>query len=187
MGIGGILLNPNGRITKNQFWQGIVVLVAAQLLITGVSLFFPPMSSGGLALLFSLVFSAVLIYLYLCVYGKRLHDAGATTWFFCLFLLGFVILWVLSIDFFYGLFGASFFGMMMESIEIMNNEGEAAMQEFTEAYALENRNGIAYGGMAQLVVLNILTGLIPGVLLKSDPFENAHGQPVHGGVEEDFE
>lgn len=62
-----VLLNPNGRIAPREFWIGVLILVAGNVL-AGV---LPAV--GGLLWLF-------LIYVGVCVYGKRLHDAGRSAW-----------------------------------------------------------------------------------------------------------
>jgi uncharacterized membrane protein YhaH (DUF805 family) len=62
-----VLLNPNGRIAPREFWLGVLVLIAGNIL-SGV---LPVL--GGLLWLF-------LIYVGVCVYGKRLHDAGQSAW-----------------------------------------------------------------------------------------------------------
>lgn len=183
-----LLLSPTGRIGKRQFWQGVVILVAAQLIMTGISLLFvsPTDASGPMGMLISFGFSIAYFYVYLCVYGKRLHDAGTSAWWYLLMAFGWIALYLLTIDFFYGIFGSSFWEPVMQSIELTQSQGEAASAEFMEAYALENKYANAYGGGVQAIVLNLIVGLIPGVLLSSDPFENMHGEPV-GGTAEEFE
>lgn len=62
-----VLLNPNGRIAQREFWIGVLVLIGGNIL-SGV---LPAV--GGLLWLF-------LIYVGVCVYGKRLHDTGRSAW-----------------------------------------------------------------------------------------------------------
>lgn len=62
-----VLLNPNGRIAQREFWIAVLILIAGNVL-AGV---LPVL--GGLLWLF-------LIYVGVCVYGKRLHDAGQSAW-----------------------------------------------------------------------------------------------------------
>ena len=62
-----VLFNPQGRITQGQFWGGWAVLVIANIL----AMFIP---------LLGLFVILGLIYVGICVYGKRLHDMGRTAW-----------------------------------------------------------------------------------------------------------
>lgn len=62
-----VLLNPNGRIAPRDFWIGVLLLIGGNVL----SGLLPAV--GGLLWLF-------LIYVGVCVYGKRLHDFGRSAW-----------------------------------------------------------------------------------------------------------
>jgi uncharacterized membrane protein YhaH (DUF805 family) len=62
-----VLLNPNGRIAPRDFWIGVLILIGGNIM-AGV---LPAV--GGLLWLF-------LIYVGVCVYGKRLHDTGRSAW-----------------------------------------------------------------------------------------------------------
>lgn len=67
MSISDVLFKPNGRIQAGQFWMGWGILVVANI----VSNFIPILN-------FLLYFG--LIYVGVCVYGKRLHDMGKSAW-----------------------------------------------------------------------------------------------------------
>ena len=62
-----LLMNPNGRISQRDYWIGVLVLVVGNVLAGMIPLL------GGLLWLF-------LIWVGLCVYGKRLHDFGRSAW-----------------------------------------------------------------------------------------------------------
>lgn len=66
-----LLLNPNGRLGRNRFWQGMVVLTVINVLVVGATSY---ISLGYIFALFLLVFPFV------CVIGKRLHDLGHSAW-----------------------------------------------------------------------------------------------------------
>ena len=80
--MGNLLFNPNGRINKGPFWQGVIVLTVLSVLMSVLSAYVSPFVS---------YLGIFLIYPYLCVYGKRLHDAGLTAWIFLAFLVGSLI------------------------------------------------------------------------------------------------
>ncbi|MCW5723906.1 MAG: DUF805 domain-containing protein [Maricaulaceae bacterium] len=80
MNIGKVLFSPNGRIGQQEFWIGWVILVAANVLLTWIPLL------GFLIML-------ALIYVGICVYGKRLHDSGRSAWMHAIpWALGIVLL-----------------------------------------------------------------------------------------------
>lgn len=58
-----LLFNPNGRIGPRDYWIGVAIIIGGNLLADVL-----PVLGGLLWLL--------LIWVGLCVYGKRLHDAG---------------------------------------------------------------------------------------------------------------
>ncbi|MFN3835687.1 MAG: DUF805 domain-containing protein [Glycocaulis sp.] len=67
MNITHVLFSPNGRIGQQEFWIGVLILVAANLIAN----FIP---------LLGFIISLVLIWVGIAVYGKRLHDAGKSAW-----------------------------------------------------------------------------------------------------------
>ena len=129
MGIMGVLFNPNGRIQANQFWQGVIVLVGFQivlqvLVVLGINL--------GV---FSTIIAVGIVYPYLCVYGKRLHDSNKTAWMFLLFAIGYVIITTASVLFIPGI------GDFFEQVMVLSQEGDQqALDAFITQYAEELGN-----------------------------------------------
>jgi len=60
-----LLFNPNGRIGQKDFWIGAAILLGGNILANILPIL------GGLLWL-------LLIWVGICVYGKRLHDIGQT-------------------------------------------------------------------------------------------------------------
>ena len=161
-----LLLNPNGRIARNRFWQGMVVLTVASVLVAAGSVM--------LGMLFSLL-SYALIYPYICVYGKRLHDAGFTAW------------WVIGVW-----FGTLIFNMIMSMIFtpfFMGEEEARIQEEMTERLLSGDLAGFSEGAeilagelLPLTLFLTVLTNLVAALAvgaLKTEPRENKHG-PVPG-------
>lgn len=67
MNLTHVLFSPNGRIGQQEYWIGILIIVGANLLLTWLPFIGTIIWLG-------------LIYVGICVYGKRLHDAGKTAW-----------------------------------------------------------------------------------------------------------
>jgi uncharacterized membrane protein YhaH (DUF805 family) len=67
-----LLLSADGRIKRQAYWMGWIVLLVASL-VGGFIL-------GLISRYASYVFSLALIYPYVCIYAKRLHDLGQSGW-----------------------------------------------------------------------------------------------------------
>lgn len=67
MNLTHVLFSPNGRIGQQEYWIGVLIIVAANVFLTWLPFIGTIIWLG-------------LIYIGLCVYGKRLHDAGKSAW-----------------------------------------------------------------------------------------------------------
>ena len=65
--MGPLLFDPNGRINGRPYWQGVLLLTVASVLITAAANMVAPMISW---------LNLLLIYPFICVFGKRFHDRG---------------------------------------------------------------------------------------------------------------
>jgi len=164
--MGNLLFSPNGRIARNRFWQGMVILTVASVLV-----------AAGAVMIGTLVslFGYLLIYPYICVYGKRLHDAGLTAW------------WVIGVWF--GTVVLNFILSLILTPMFMGEEELKIQEEMTERMMTGDFAGMMEGAeilASQLlpltifltVVTNLVAALVVG-LLPSEPRENKHG-PVPG-------
>lgn len=170
MGIMGVLFNPSGRIQANQFWQGVIVIVAYIIVVNVLGGYLPAII--GMILGISMY---LLPYPYLCVYGKRLHDNGKTAWLFLIMFLIFIIgiLFVVSSTPGFSEFTARY----MELAAEQDQEGlEALIGELSEG---EMANAIGMRALLYLVGINLLFGFLLA-RLHSDPHTNKHGPPVGG-------
>ena len=164
--MGNLLFNPNGRVARTRFLQGMVVLTVASVLVVAGS----TMVSSTVGFL-----NILLIFPYICVFGKRLHDAGTTAWWVLAIWLGSML-----IAFILGLVFGGFF-MTPEMVEIQ--------EEMSERLAAGDFAGFMQGTEIlsdKMLPLNILTTIGSNFILavvvgalKTEPRENKHG-PVPG-------
>ncbi len=169
--MGELLFNPQGRIVRNRFWQGLVLLTVATVLISAGSV----MVSQFLGLVHLL-----LIYPYICVYGKRLHDAGTTAW----WTIG---VWVGAqiVGFAVGLIIGPMFISPEDALiqqEMAERLAAGDFEGFMEGAEIVSRNMLPLN-LIGAVAMNAVMGLIVGYL-KTEPRENKHG-PVPGTSEAD--
>jgi uncharacterized membrane protein YhaH (DUF805 family) len=67
MNLGNVLFSPNGRIGQQEYWIGVLIIIGGNVLLSWIPFL-------------GFLISIGLIYVGVCVYGKRLHDMGKTAW-----------------------------------------------------------------------------------------------------------
>ncbi|MEO1553676.1 MAG: DUF805 domain-containing protein [Pseudomonadota bacterium] len=164
--MGELLLNPNGRIGRNRYWQGIVILTVASVLV----------AAGFRMLAIPLAFlHFALIYPYICVIGKRLHDAGLTAWLtLAVWLAAMIVNQIIS-----GILGT--FLISPETLETYEKVMELLEQNQVDP-AMEGMMIVLRDTVPLVVVTTILVGAVLALALgaiRSEPRENKHG-PVPG-------
>lgn len=170
--MGGLLFNPNGRIERNRFLQGMVVLTVASVLVVA--------GNTKVSSMIGFV-NLLLIFPYICVFGKRLHDAGTTAW----WVIG-VWLGSMAIAFVLGLFLGGFFttpemlAIQEEMSERLASGDFAGFMEGTELLS----EGLLPLNILTTIGSNLILALIVGAL-KTEPRENKHG-PVPGTGTQDL-
>lgn len=166
--MGNLLLSANGRIARARFLQGMVILTVASVLVSAGSV----MVGSGIGAL-----GLVLIYPYVCVFGKRLHDNGRTAWWV-------IPIWVASLvlSFILGLILGPFF-TGAEELQIQ--------KEMAERMAAGDWIGAMEGAellgqrllplnLVSTVAVNVILALGIGAL-STQPEENQYG-PVPAQV-----
>jgi uncharacterized membrane protein YhaH (DUF805 family) len=142
-----LFLTADGRIGKRDFWIGFAILFVANLVL-------------GMIPFLGMLISLLLIYPTVCIYSKRLHDAGRTAW---LMLVPFgVVVVCMIIAFMMG--GAALMGAGMAGSD--SAAGAAAMA--------------GMGGAALVIMLGFLVNIAFVLwvgLSNGDPGENRFGPP----------
>jgi uncharacterized membrane protein YhaH (DUF805 family) len=141
-----LFLSADGRIDKRDFWIGFAILFVAGLVL-------------GMIPVLGLI-SILLIYPWVCVYAKRLHDFGRSAW---LILAPVAVTAVLMIA------AIALGGMAMMGAGLANNETAMA----GSALAM----GGAIAGVALLSFLIWIGFALWVGLTNGDPAENRFGPP----------
>ena len=168
--MGYLLFSPNGRIAKHRFWQGMVVLTVASVLISAGAWLLNPILG---------VLSYALIFPYICVYGKRLHDGGSSAW----WVIG---VWGAAIILQLVLFMIFFFAILpnlmtpdqkeiLEDIIKLAEAGDNAETMKGVEFLMEQMDGVFQRAILVLIVMtNTIVALVLGSF-RSDPRENQYG------------
>ncbi len=161
--MGNLYLSPKGRIGPAAFQQAAIILIVISFVLNVL----PLLLSGFTAILG--ILGVVLIWPWICIWIKRLHDAGKSGWMLLLVILVMIILTTISTRIVY----------------MVTDFDQAAVQEA----ALKAGGGFmdiikASGEATKPIVLpSAIAGAIVQLiivfgankLLKSDPEENQYG------------
>ena len=146
-----LLLSPEGRISQKDFWIGVLVLVCLWLV------------SHFLHVLAPLIW-LLLVYPWVCIYAKRLHDFGKSGW---LVLLPIVVgIGALCLGLLFGGLGA--IGAL---VAIFTNGAEPSAWAAVFAGLGIMLAFLGLAAIAKLVFM-LWVGLSPG-----DPGDNRYGPP----------
>ena len=134
--------------------------------------FGPRLLAAALSLL-----SMISVYCYLCVYGKRLHDANITAWGFVPFLAGFLFLFTIIGGTLISIFAPDGAELLLQWDELQKR-GDIEQ-------AAELQPAVIQAIIAPMVVAFLASnGLLAYIAarLKSDPNTNAYGAPTGRSV-----
>ena len=175
MDIRYVLLSPNGRIGPRDFGRGLILLTGAMMIVQIAVALVSPMFG---MLQYPLVFS------YVCVFGKRLHDAGHSAWFYLLFLAGYFVLSTTATAILMPFLSPEALSMQADFQKLaMEGQFGAAMDEVAKIAQELARKSVLTTVTAFLLTSGAL-GLI-GARLQSDPSTNRFGPPSNGSGEPD--
>ena len=162
------MMSANGRMAPADFKKAGLVLVAIAFVIGLTPLFLPVVAAGAL----SLIVSLALIYPWVCIWSKRLHDAGKSGWLFLVALVVWFVLLMIVNQLVTVMFGGESARMMAAAMETGNPD---AIMQASEASS--QATAIPSAILSALVSIGMVFGA--NAILKQDPEENRYG-PVPG-------
>ena len=166
-----LFLEPQGRLAPKPFGRGLVLLTGAGMMISVLTAVVSP---GLNVLQYALVFP------YICLFGKRLHDAGLTAWLWIAFLAGLGFLNMFLSAILLPVLSPGAFAIQVEVQETMQTAGFTAAFEELALRAEEYARLSAVTTLAAFLISSAITGFA-GFRLRSDPKPNRHGPPTLGG------
>ena len=161
------MMSANGRMAPADFQKAGLVLVAISFVLGLFPLFLPLILAGVIGLL-----SLVLIYPWVCIWSKRLHDAGKSGWLTLVVIVVWIVLGMIANQIVSMIFGGEATRMMAAAMETGNPDAiMQASQAASQATALPT------------AILNALVSVAMifggNAILQQDPQENRYG-PVPG-------
>ena len=175
MDIQYVLFRPNGRIGPRDFGRGLILLTGAMMIVQiAVALVSPAFG----------MLQYPLVYSYVCVFGKRLHDGGHSAWFYLLFLAGYFALSTTATAILMPFLSPDALSMQADFQKLaMEGQFSAAMEEVAKIAQELARKSVLTTITAFLLTSGAL-GLI-GYRLRSDPSTNQYGPPTDGSGQPD--
>ncbi len=171
-----LFLEPQGRLAPLPFARGFVLLTGAMLVITTLT----AVASPNLGIL-----QYALLFPYICLFGKRLHDAGLSAWLWLAFLAGFGFFSMFLSAILLPILSPQAFAVQSEVQVIMAEQGFAAALESLTGRAAEYARLSAVTTVAAFLLASGLTGFA-AFRMRSDPKPNRHGPPASNGPAETF-
>jgi len=167
-----VFLDPQGRLAPRPFARGLVLLTGASMLISVLT----AVASPGLNVL-----QYALVFAYLCVFGKRLHDAGMSAWLWLAFLAGLFFLNMFLSAILLPVLSPQAFAIQLEVQKLMETGGLGAAFEELALRAEEYARLSAVTTLAAFLISSAITGFA-AFRLRSDPKSNRYGPPARGGA-----
>jgi uncharacterized membrane protein YhaH (DUF805 family) len=171
-----LFLEPKGRLAPKPFGRGLVLLTGACMVISVLTAVVSP---GLNVLQYALVFP------YVCLFGKRLHDAGLTAWLWIAFLAGLGFLNMFLSAMLLPVLSPEAFAIQAEVQKTMETAGFTAAFEELALRAEEYARLSAVTTLAAFLISSAITGFA-AFRLRSDPTSNRHGPPTLGGPTSTF-
>ena len=145
-----VLLSSKGRTGSRTFLRGLSVITAAFIIVQIANTFISPIFG---------ILVYPMVYVYVCLFSKRLHDAGHSGWFYLLFLIG------------YGVVGSIVSALLMPILSPVAFEMYAQFGSDLSG-AME-----ALTALASFLLTTALLGFI-AARLPTDPDANQYGPPT---------
>lgn len=161
--------DPQGRAGPRDFARGLILLTGVMVAIQTLTVIAGPQTN---------VLQYALVFPYICVFAKRLHDAGQSAWLWLIFLVGWLVLNAVAGGILMQLMVP---GAMELSTELVNAmmapEGvnQAVLNEKVEEFSRLS----AVPSILAFLIASGLTGYV-AYSLRSDPNPNRFGPPTTG-------
>lgn len=167
MDIQYVLFNPQGRIGPRTFLRGLILLTAGYMLIQIAGWFVSP---GFFVLTFPF------IYMYVCVFAKRLHDAGQTAWLYLAFLVGYFVLENIARALLLPILSPEGYALNLQLQQVMIEKGMEALLEQLALVAEELARKSALAVLSSFLITSAILATV-AARLSSDPHSNRYGPP----------
>lgn len=166
-----LFLQPQGRLAPAPFARGLILLTGAMMILTILSAIVSP----NLGIL-----QYTLVFPYLSLFAKRLHDAGLSAWLWIAFLLGFSVVNMILSALLLPVLSPGAFAVQVEVQKLLETSGFVAAFESLAERAAEYARLSVVTSVAAFLLASGLTGFA-AFRMRTDPKPNRHGRPADHG------
>lgn len=168
--MGNLLFSPSGRINSGEFMKGAYALIAISFVL-GIL----PLINYKIGSILSIV-GIVLIWCWIVLFIKRLHDGGKSGWMCLLPILAFIVLSMIMSTVITSMFAGDMQAAMTEATEAAAESGDfgaimSASMEMAEGIAKKTALPSAIGG----AVVSFIIAYVTNMLIKRDDHDNQFG------------
>lgn len=169
-----VFFNTQGRLSPRTFGQGYIILTGLVVILTVLGLVITPEFSN---------LQIALFFPYLCVFGKRLHDAGQSAWLWLAILVVWVLMNGIATMVLMQVMTPQTYVMYTELVEAMISATTMSPEELQAKAQLVARMS-AVPNLAGYLISAAIVGFV-AYSLRSDPKPNRHGPPASGSGRSD--
>jgi len=162
--MGNLLLSPYGRIGSAAFYRGGYILILISVAISLLNLFSPQI--GGILS----IISYALIYPWVVIWIKRLHNGGKSGWMFLVYMLLYFFVALVGFGMSMSMFGGAEF-MQMVTDQVEGKITQAEMQAQAEIWARSYMAPILIASIS----VSVLTMYIGDKTIPVDDNDNQYG------------
>jgi uncharacterized membrane protein YhaH (DUF805 family) len=165
----GLFFNPNGRITKAQFQSGALVLIAISFVFAVI-----PAVVGGTALMaisgVTGLIGLVMIWCWIALWVKRLHQGGITGWIVILLGLGWTVI--------NSIVGTLLTAILLPEALTMSPDSGSFMEIMQQSMEVSRQVAIPSAIASALASFGFV--FVANAALPSEDGENRYGPPPAG-------
>lgn len=160
-----LFFSPNGRITKQQFQLGALVLIGIAFVLALIQSSIPVVAAMAIGIPVFL-FQLVMYYTWVALWIKRLHQAGQTGWMTILLVIGWFLL--------SSVVGTIITFSMAPELMSMSGSGSTDFMEIMQE-SMEASRAIALPSAIAGAVVSAVYVFLLNALLPSDSEDNQYG------------
>lgn len=166
-----VLLSPKGRIGPRTFLRGFILLTAGYMLMQIAEVLVSPAF---------FVLTLAFVYMYVCLFSKRLHDAGQSGWLYLVFLAGYILISLVLFGVLLPILSPFASEVLSQVVELVSAGNTPAAEAIVEGQERELNESLLLTSITSFLIASAILATI-AARLASDPNPNRYGPPTDLG------